>query len=216
MRTWPNCNTANTSSDQVPTVIRYINPQTRAKQWGYEVVGTATSAEQLRWFKLLLQESTHLSGTPRTSSAKPLNSDFNTLSLLGNKFISQTFTPPPVTPARVTAQILQKLQISPVTVVSDFLKSVLETTKANIKNCYGAGYIRACGMEYVLTVPAIWSDSAKAQMVKAAEGAGFGSHQEDFHFISEHECVAAYTLNAIAPNNLKARLLHHLGHVNRD
>jgi len=121
-----------------------------------------------------------------------------------------------MTPAHVTAQILQKLQISPVTVVSDFLKSVLETTKANIKYSYGTDNIRACGMEYVLTVPAIWSDSAKAQMVKAAESAGFGSHQEDFHFISEHECVAAHNLKAIAPNYLKARLLHHIGHVNRD
>jgi molecular chaperone DnaK (HSP70) len=163
-----------------------------------------------------LQESTHLSDTPRTSSAKPLNSDFNTLSLLGNIFKSQTFSPSPVTPARATAQILQKLQISPVTVVSDFLKSVLETTKADIENCYGADSIRDYGMECVLTVPAIWSDSAKAQMAKAAEDAGFGSHQEDFRFISEPECVAVYALNAIAPNNLKARLPHHLGHVNRD
>jgi hypothetical protein len=121
-----------------------------------------------------------------------------------------------MTPAHVTAQILQKLQISPVTVVSDFLKSVLETTKADIKNRYSADSISDCGMEYVLTVPAIWSDSAKAQMVKAAEGAGFGSHQDDFNLINESECVATYSLKAIAPNNLKARLLYHLGLVSRD
>jgi molecular chaperone DnaK (HSP70) len=96
--------------------------------------------------------------------------------------------------------------------VSDFLKSVLEITKSSIERTYDTRFVYDSTVEYVLTIPAIWSDSAKSLMVQAAESAGFGSHRDDFNLVSEAESAAAYTLKAIQPNNLKEsiRILKYL------
>jgi hypothetical protein len=63
-------------------------------------------------------------------------------------------------------------------------------------------WVRNAEIEYVLTVPAIWTDSAKDLMVKAAKNAGFGKHRLNFNLVSEQEAAAAYTLRAIQPNHL--------------
>ncbi|KAF8542373.1 hypothetical protein BDD12DRAFT_876723 [Trichophaea hybrida] len=78
-------------------------------------------------------------------------------------------------------------------------------TTINMGKTYGGQIIDSSKVEYVLTVPATWSDPVKALLVKAAEGAGFGTHRENFNLISEPECAAVYTLNAMQPNNFKAR-----------
>ena len=57
-------------------------------------------------------------------------------------------------------------------------------------------------VEFVLTVPAVWSDSAKDATLKAAEQAGLGNRHE-LKLISEPEAAAVYTLKAIQPNHLK-------------
>ncbi|KAF8536961.1 hypothetical protein BDD12DRAFT_848723 [Trichophaea hybrida] len=200
VQTW-----TNHSADQVPTEIRYTDVRTRTYQWGYEVTNT-DSAESLRWFKLLLPENLkptlspqhgiRLNDTLRPTSAKPLNFCINRLSLSN----SPEFTPPATTPAQQTARKLQELHISPVMVVSDFLGSVLKTTKNSIESTYPSDLVRNSKVEYVLTVPATWSDSARALMVKAAKGAGFGTHRDNFNLISESESAAVYTLKVIQPN----------------
>ena len=91
---------------------------------------------------------------------------------------------------------------SPVTVVTDFLRLVREVTEESIEDMYGAAVLRSSKLEYVLPVPAIWSNSAKARMVEAAEGAGYGLHRTDFSLIGEPESAAAYVLREIK-NNLK-------------
>lgn len=56
-------------------------------------------------------------------------------------------------------------------------------------------------VEFVLTVPAVWSDSAKNATLQAAERAGMGNIHE-LKLISEPEAAAVYTLKAIQPNHL--------------
>lgn len=56
--------------------------------------------------------------------------------------------------------------------------------------------------QFVLTVPAVWSDAAKDATLKAAEKAGMGARGE-LKLISEPEAAAVYTLKAIQPNHLK-------------
>jgi molecular chaperone DnaK (HSP70) len=102
---------------------------------------------------------------------------------------------------------LQEFEIAPVTVVTDFLRSVLEITKASMESTCGAQWVRSSAVEYVLTVPAIWSDAAKALMIDAAEKAGFGTHREDFNFIGEPESAAAYTIRASQPGHLNVSVL---------
>jgi len=57
-------------------------------------------------------------------------------------------------------------------------------------------------VQFVLTVPAVWSDSAKNATLQAAERAGMGNIH-DLKLISEPEAAAVYTLRAIQPNHLK-------------
>ncbi|KAF8544623.1 hypothetical protein BDD12DRAFT_723315 [Trichophaea hybrida] len=100
------------------------------------------------------------------------------------------------------AQKLQLLNISAVTAVTDFLSAVRTTTVESIERTYDAEWVRESKIEYVLTVPAIWSDSAKSRMVQAAKEAGFGTHRVDFNLVSEPEAAAAYALKVIQPHNL--------------
>jgi molecular chaperone DnaK (HSP70) len=125
------------------------------------------------------------------------------------------WTPQATTLAHKAASKLQQLQISAVSVVSDFLKSVLEITKASIERTYSTRFARDSKVEYVITIPAGWSDSAKALMVQAAESAGFGSYRHDFNFFSEPESAAAYTLSVIKPNYLKASI-HRFEYIHKD
>ena len=227
---WPNA-ANNSSAFQVPTEVQYTNPITRQKLWGYEIStgggggnirssGRASaSPDVLKWFKLLLQERPagpiRAQGPtpqpyPSPRSGSGLGSSGGLESLFGGLGIaelSSTFMPPSVTPAKRTAGILQKAKLTPVAVVTDFLKAVRETALASIEGTYGTEWSLSTRKEYVLTVPAIWSDAAKSLMVQAAQDAGFGVHRVDFNLISEPEAAAAYTLRAIQPNNLEVSSL---------
>ncbi|KAI5783433.1 hypothetical protein FPQ18DRAFT_356158 [Pyronema domesticum] len=218
VQTWPNGGTGNSSANQVPTEVHYTNPVTRARLWGCETASLskgASNLEPLKWFKLLLQErtvgpisiaSSVGAGNTRASRAsggnESLETRFGSLGFGSGSRLSTTFTPPTITPAQNTAYKLQQLRIAPVTVVTDFLSSVRETTIASIERTYDKQWVTESKKEFVLTVPAIWSDSARSLMVQAAQKAGFGVHRVDFNLISEPEAAAAHTLRAIQPNHL--------------
>ena len=188
--------------------------------------GSGASTNVLKWFKLLLQErptgpiraqgpapqprSPPGPDPPSSSSGSSGDNSSGLESLFGGLGIaelSSTFMPPSVTPAQRTAGMLQKANLTPVAVVTDFLKAVRETALASIEGAYGSEWTLSTHKEYMLTVPAIWSDAAKSLMVQAAQDAGFGIHRVDFNLISEPEAAAAYTLRAIQPNNLEVSSL---------
>ena len=173
----------------------------------------------MQWFKLLLQERP----TPAAGRVQPgsgtgpiaaalkrrgrgkdnsLITNLDSLSLSASIGLSTVFAPPATTPARKTAQKLQQLDIPVVVVVKDFLSAIRQTTIQEIEKTYGNDWVRKSKVEYVLTVPAIWSDAAKSLMVQAAEGAGFGTHRIGFSLVGEPEAAAAHTLHAIQPNHL--------------
>jgi molecular chaperone DnaK (HSP70) len=66
---------------------------------------------------------------------------------------------------------------------------------------YGEGFIFRTPVEWILTVPAVWSDGAKNATLEAAERAGMGKIG-GLKMISEPEAAAVYTLKAIQPNHL--------------
>lgn len=218
VQSWPNNGSQETN---VPSLVRYTDPKTRAKLWGYEVIPNSPGV--LRWFKPLLQlqlkstESqqlgTHLKDTPGTASERPLEDLFNGLSMSGNTSNIQAFIVPHV---QEMAKTLLKLQISPITVVTDYLKSIREITILDMESSFGVQVVRNSNVEYVLTIPTTWDDCAKERLVEAAEGAGFGPHRQSFHLISEPECAAVHTLNAMQPNHIKARALHRFSHIYLD
>lgn len=208
---WPN-NATGENHHQVPTELCYV-PGKQSYDWGYQIANG--QADRLQWFKLLLQ---HPDGVPDTPIV-PLP----TSSILGeslcNLSIDDTepredsdarlpeFEPPAVTPAVRASKRLTELGIEPVTVVEDFLKGVRQVTLDAIRNTFGKEMVEMNDLEWILSVPAIWSDSAKDLMVKAARGAGFGRHWKDFYLVGEPEAAAAYTLKAIQSHGLKVRYI---------
>jgi len=183
VHTWPNGSTGSENADQVPSVVYYLDPGTRTKCWGYATPpprgrrAAGPEAEKLQWFKLLLQ----------TAPGKQSQSQFGA----------------PGNPAAKAAAALAAINITPTTVVADFLSEVREKTLESIRRTYDFGWVNEAKVSYVLTVPAIWTDAAKNQMVLAAEAAGFGTHRVGFHLVSEPEAAAAHTLKTVPTHNLK-------------
>jgi hypothetical protein len=166
-------------------------------------------AEPLRWFKLLFQKPEETTNAPlRAISPEPRAPGHMFGAFFGRRAeLSTSFTPPTVTLEQKTSRKLEELQITPVTVVADFLSSVLKVTKASMELKYDSTWVRSSRIEYILTIPAMWDDSARDLMVQAAEKAGFGKHRTDFNLINEPESAAAYTLRAFQSIKLKASVL---------
>lgn len=85
--------------------------------------------------------------------------------------------------------------------VSDYLTKIYEHTMETLNRRYGESFVNSTEVEFVLTVPAVWSDAAKNATLQAAERAGMGS-RHDLKLISEPEAAAVYTLKTIQPNGL--------------
>ena len=57
-------------------------------------------------------------------------------------------------------------------------------------------------IEYILTVPAVWSEAAQSQTRMCAEMAGLGIDSA-LQLISEPEAAAVYSLEELDPHNIK-------------
>lgn len=58
--------------------------------------------------------------------------------------------------------------------MADYLAKVQDHIKTNLMTRYGAAMLSDIKFQYVLTVPAVWSDVAKDATVTAAKHAGMG------------------------------------------
>ncbi|KAF1812575.1 actin-like ATPase domain-containing protein [Eremomyces bilateralis CBS 781.70] len=105
-----------------------------------------------------------------------------------------------VSPLETAAQ-LRKYERTVGDAVSDYLTQIYKHTVETLTMRYGESFMARTKVEFVLTVPAVWSDAAKAGTLSAAERAGMGS-RHDLKLISEPEAAAVYTLKAIQPNHL--------------
>jgi hypothetical protein len=66
----------------------------------------------------------------------------------------------------------------------------------------GPSVVRSTPMDFVVTVPAIWSPKAKQSTEQAAAMAGFCGNQR-IQLISEPEAAALYTLKTLSPSTLQ-------------
>ncbi|KAF3008731.1 hypothetical protein E8E13_009848 [Curvularia kusanoi] len=101
-----------------------------------------------------------------------------------------------------TAAHLRKHEKTVNEAVTDYLSQIYKHTMETLTRRYGETFMSLTKVQFVLTVPAVWSDSAKDATLKAAERAGMGN-RHDLKIISEPEAAAVYTLKAIQPNHLK-------------
>ena len=94
---------------------------------------------------------------------------------------------------------LQKSGRDAVTVVTDYLREINKHTKDELVKRYGSTFVADTEIQWVLTVPAIWSDAAKDATLSAARRAGIGP---TLSLISEPEAAAVYTLQSMHAHQL--------------
>lgn len=95
---------------------------------------------------------------------------------------------------------LRKCSKTAVDAVADYIKQLHKHTRAELAKTLGSQMTNTTQIQYVLTVPAGWSDAAKAATLKAAKKAGMGS---DFSLISEPEAAIIYALRSSQLKDLK-------------
>ncbi|KAI5815866.1 hypothetical protein BZA77DRAFT_281349 [Pyronema omphalodes] len=97
---------------------------------------------------------------------------------------------------------------TPVGIVTDYLKALRAYTLLTLTRRLGQEAVERTPIEYVLTVPAVWSDKARATTLEAAIAAGLGGLDSDgagggLNLITEPEGAAEYALRSLSPGALK-------------
>lgn len=117
---------------------------------------------------------------------------------------------------------MQRLGKSAVTCASDYLSQVYKHVMQKAKDRYSPTVVNNATINFVLTVPAVWSDAAKNATLMAAKNAGIthnvstlSGRLDSFFRLPRHcaiaadlartepEAAACYTVRAIQPNNLE-------------
>lgn len=89
---------------------------------------------------------------------------------------------------------LRRLNKTPTEAVSHYLSLLHNKAKEALVRHYGRTMAESTTIDFVLTVPAVWSDTAKDATLKAAKKAGLGPNLQ---MISEPEAAAIYTLKSM-------------------
>ena len=179
IKSWPGGN--GITSDKVPTEVSYEVASTPSSPTA-EDTSEAKQPIAIRWgFQFKPEE-------PRLRCVK--------LFLDRNQKL-----PHFVSPLETAAQ-LRKCDRTVMDAVSDYLTKIYDHTMETLIRRYGESFVSTTRVEFVLTVPAVWSDAAKNATLQAAERAGMGSRHE-LKLISEPEAAAVYTLKTIQPSGLK-------------
>ncbi|KAH0600937.1 hypothetical protein MHUMG1_01938 [Metarhizium humberi] len=100
-------------------------------------------------------------------------------------------------PAYLSPENVQKdlssLPRTAVEVAADFIGKVYQHALAEISKKVPRGYMELCSKEFVLTVPAVWSDAAKHATMQAAQTSGI----HPVTLVKEPEAAALYTAQSL-------------------
>lgn len=90
------------------------------------------------------------------------------------------------------------------TLVADYISQLSDHLLYTLREKLGDTIVNSTPLEFVVTVPAIWSDLAKDKTKKACEQAsGISASKQPVHLISEPEAAAIYALHGLDPHGLK-------------
>ncbi|KAK6332125.1 hypothetical protein TWF718_002659 [Orbilia javanica] len=176
INSWPGH--GNTNEDKTPSQIAYGSGDDfpNGFRWGSDIPIDKNLVRHV-WVKLLLN-------SPSTAND---GANMNADPTFANK---PTIKPPSgymALPPGKTA----------IDVVSDYLSGVYAHTIDRLSQHYGKEYVDVTPIEFVLTVPAIWSDKARNLTKEAAKRAGFASRKDDrIKLVSEPEAAAIYTIKS--------------------
>lgn len=88
--------------------------------------------------------------------------------------------------------------------VTDFMSLLGEHLMYTLKEKLGESVVKNIPMEFVVTVPAIWSDFAKDKTKQACErAASLSATKGPVHLVSEPEAAAIYALHGLDPHGLE-------------
>lgn len=166
---WPGALRENhEQNEKTPSIIAYASEnrdQDGNDAWGYEVEAGSRSYS---WTKLLLDA--------KTETAK--------------------YDDPKLRPSTQRGMLQLPRGKKAVDVAGDFLKKIHDhLIESFVEKCGGSDILDITPIEYWLTVPAIWSDEAKAATKKAAKFAGFGSRAiDEINLVPEPEAAAMLAL----------------------
>ncbi|KAH8730677.1 hypothetical protein GQ44DRAFT_746602 [Phaeosphaeriaceae sp. PMI808] len=100
--------------------------------------------------------------------------------------------------AEATQAELKKLGKPPVGIASDYIAAIYKHAMEKIGGKVPKDYLAMLDKQFVLSVPAVWSDKAKDTTLRAAQNAGITS----IELIKEPEAAALFTLNQLKNQGL--------------
>lgn len=102
-------------------------------------------------------------------------------------------------PAIDSQEIIKSLNKTPVKVAGDYLRKLIAHAQDVLTRRFGTA-LQTMDMEYILTVPAVWSDKGKDLTMQAAHQAGISP--ASLRLLSEPEAAAVYAIRTIQPNTI--------------
>ncbi|RAL62854.1 hypothetical protein DID88_004695 [Monilinia fructigena] len=122
-----------------------------------------------------------------------------TETVAGVKLLLDPDQPRPLYLPETTAKSdLKKLGKPAVEVAADYIGAIYKHALEKIETKVPTEYLLMCQKQFVLSVPAVWSDKAKDTTLKAAKQAGI----HPITLIKEPEAAALYTLHMMADRSL--------------
>lgn len=89
------------------------------------------------------------------------------------------------------------------TLVTDYISALGDHLMYTLREKLGEGVVKSTPLEFVVTVPAIWSDLAKDKTRQACQrAAGLSATKAPIHLVSEPEAAAIYALHGLDPHGL--------------
>ncbi|CAG7936187.1 unnamed protein product [Penicillium nalgiovense] len=102
-------------------------------------------------------------------------------------------------PASNSQEIIKDLNKTPVEVAGDYLGKVVAHAQDVLARRFGTA-LQTMDLEYILTVPAVWSDKGKDYTRLAAQWAGVSP--ASLRLLSEPEAAAVCAIRTIQPNTI--------------
>ena len=190
IKSWPGGN--GITSDKVPTELSYEPAPISPKR--SPALGRKPSARLLESYPRF-DELENIDGPRWGFQLKPDESRLRCLKL----FLDRNQQLPDYVSPVDTAAHLRKHEKNVMDAVTDYLTMLHNHTMTFLSRRYGDNFRASNLVEYVLTVPAVWSDAAKNATLLSAQRAGMGEHRS-IKLISEPEAAALYTLKTFLPS----------------
>ncbi|KAI4720031.1 actin-like ATPase domain-containing protein [Aureobasidium sp. EXF-10727] len=122
----------------------------------------------------------------------PASKDKDSIQMLKLLLDPQQELPPYVSRTRLEAQ-LKQIGRGAVEATADFLEKLKGQVLEALDKRYGKAFMATTKIDYILTVPAVWSDAAKDATLRAAEMAGLHKSR-NLQMITEPEAAGLYAL----------------------